>query len=507
VTGRTVILFMVDQLAARWLEVAGDGVVHLPHFDALRAEGVTFTQAFSTNPVCAPARASIATGLSNEAHGVTECGYDLDPATPTFMQALQGNGWRTGGFGKLHFLTQIEDVTPDYRPYGFDEVAITEDSRVGAWLDWVQRNHPEHYRAALSTVWMTMTEGLSDYGPDHRDLRAEILAAQRAFPESTSEAYELPFPAEVSQTAWITDRACDFLRSNPDGDLFAQISYVQPHNPFTPPAEFVDRVHVDAIPAPVPAEWMIDRIGYFDQDRYAGPSYDQRDWRRDRRLYFADLAHLDHELGRVRDTLRAAGRLADTLFVFTSDHGELLHDQGLLGKWERHYDPCVRIPMIVSAPGTVAGDRPELVEHTDIAATVYDWAGIAPPTIPRFVRAGDDVPMPILMGRSLLPLLHGRPDTPWRQNILIQSNNSHLDASPRSWARTLRTPQFRFTRYLDGGGEQLFDLLNDPDEQLNLAGDPKWSQVRAELLDALLDRVAADGFPNSPRQLYKIGSW
>lgn len=504
---RTVILFMVDQLAARWLELARTGIVELPNFDALQAEGVTFSRAFSTNPVCAPSRASIATGMSNDSHGVTECGYDLDPATPTFMQALQGAGWHTGGFGKLHFLTQIECVAPDYRPYGFDVLAITEDSRVGEWTDWVKANHPDHYQAALSTVWMTMIEGLSDYGPDHTDLRAEILAAHEAFPDSTSEAYELPFPAEVSQTAWITDRACEFLRSRPVGDLFAQISYVQPHNPFAPPAEFVDRVNVDAIPEPVAAEWMSSRIRYFDQDRYATPSYEPRDWRRDRQLYFADLAHLDHELGRVRETLREAGRLGDTLFIFTSDHGELLHDHGLLGKWERHYDPCVRIPMIVSAPGAVAGERMELVEHTDLAATVYDWTEVEPPTIPRFDRGGDDVQMPLLLGQSLLPLIEARPDTAWRDEILIKSNNSHVDATPRSWARTLRTAQYRFTRYLDGGGEQLFDLKNDPDELHNLAADPAHSRARAELLDALLDRVASDGYPNSPRQLYKIGAW
>ena len=128
---RTVVLFMVDQLAARWLEVAREGVVDLPHLDALRSEGVTFTNAFSTNPVCSPSRASIATGLSNHAHGVSECGYDLDPAVPTFMRALQDGGWRTGAFGKLHFITQIESLQPDYRPYGFDVVCNTEDSRAG----------------------------------------------------------------------------------------------------------------------------------------------------------------------------------------------------------------------------------------------------------------------------------------------------------------------------------------------------------------------------------------
>ncbi|MCM3658588.1 sulfatase-like hydrolase/transferase [Agromyces mediolanus] len=508
---RTIVLLMVDQLAAKWLELARDGIVELPHFDALQAEGATFRNAFSTNPVCSPSRASIATGLANVSHGVTECGYDLDPEVPTFMRGLQRAGWRTGAFGKLHHVTQLEELAPDYTVYGYDVVANTEDLRAGEWIDWVEREHPEHYEAALSTVWMTMSEDLLDYGPEHVDLRARILAAQERFPESTGEAYELPFPAEVSQTAWITDHACAFIADGGERDLFAHISYVQPHNPFAPPAEFVDRVEVDAIPEPVPAEWAERPIPYFAQERYREPSYAQCDWRRQRQLYFADLAHLDHELGRVRRALAEAGRLEGALFLFTSDHGELLHDQGLVGKWERHYDPCIRVPLVVAAPGAVPGPRAELAEHTDLAATVYDWAGVEPPTLPQHTRAGERR-LPMLHGRSLLPSVLGRTggdsaEASARDAVYIQSNNSHVEARTSSWARTVRTERFRFTYYPDGGGEQLFDLVDDPDEQRNLAADPAWRTTRDELFTRLTELIIAEGFPNSPRELYRIGAW
>ncbi|MEV6229972.1 sulfatase-like hydrolase/transferase [Saccharopolyspora shandongensis] len=503
---RTIVLFMVDQLAARWLEVAGQGVVRLPNFEALQAEGVTFERGFSANPVCSPSRASIATGMSHQSHGVSECGYDLDPGVPTFMRELQTAGWRTGGFGKLHFITQIETLTPDYHPYGFDVVCNTEDSRAGEWLDWVAEHHPEHYEAALSTVWMTMSNGLDEYGPDKVDLASAIRRAQERYPESTTEAYELPFPAEVSQTAWITDRACDFIASAGDRDVFAQVSYVQPHNPFAPPAEYVERVDVDAIPEPTPADWMSRPIPYFRQDRYASPSYEQRDWRRERQLYFADLAHLDHELGRIRNALHAAGRVDETLFIFTSDHGELLHDHGLVGKWERHYDACIRIPLIISAPNSAPGRREQLVEHTDITATIYDWAGVRPPAAPLFRRNAADEELPLLHGRSLLPAISD-PAAPGRSAVYVQSNNSHVEVGPSSWARTIRTPQYRYTRYLGNGGEQLFDLLADPDEQHNLANDPSAARIRQQLSDELLELIAAEGFPNSPRQLYKVGTW
>lgn len=504
---RTIVLFMVDQLAAKWLEAAGSGIVDLPNLDALRRDGVVFENMFTTNPVCSPSRANLATGMGAAAHGVGECGYDLDPAVPTFMQALQAAGWHTAAFGKLHFITQVETLRPDYRPYGFDTVCNTEDSRAGEWLDWVRREHPEHYEAAQSTVWMTMVPDLERYGPDRVDLKAQILAAREKYPDSREDAYELPFPAEVSQTAWITDRACEWL-AGVRGDAFAQVSYVQPHNPFAPPAGYAGRVDAAAIPDPLPAAWQENPIPYYRQPRYARATYETRDWRRDRQLYFADLAHLDHELGRVLDALRRAGRDRDAMVVFTSDHGEMLHDQGLLGKWERHYDACIRVPLAITAPGAAPGTRRELVDHTDITATIYDWARVPPPTLPVFVRDRPDRAAPALHGRTLLPLLRGPDPGPgWRRQVIIQSNDSHMDATPAGWARTIRTGRYRYTRHLGGGGEQLFDLREDPGEQRDRARDPGYSGVRDGLLARLADGTAEDAFPTSPRQLFKIDAW
>lgn len=503
--GRAIILIMVDQLAAKWLEAATEcEIVELPNFTAMRTEGANFTRAFTPNPVCSPARASLATGMPTSSHGVSECGYKLDPEVPTFMQGLQSNGWLTGAFGKLHFLPQIAGVAPDYHPYGFDVTQISEDPRAGAWLDWVRDHHPEHYQAAQSTVWMTMVEGLAHYGLDDTDLAAEIRRANQVFPASTEESYVLPFPAEVSQTAWITDRACDFIATAGGRDVFAQISYVQPHNPFSPPAEYVDRVAVEAIPEPIPAEWLDTPIPYYQQERYSEPSYATRDWRRDRQLYFADLAHLDHELGRIRGVLAEQDR-SDALVIFTADHGELLHDHGLLGKWERHYDPCIRVPLIITAPSIKPAVCSALVDLTDIATTIYDWADVPHPCAAER-RHGEIFGFDLLSGRSLLPLLND-PQAPWRDQLLVQSNNSHVEASPRSWARTLRTDRYRFTRHFAGGGEQLFDLTQDPAEQQNLALCRDHDRLRTELLTRLTEQNVIDGYPNSPRQLFQIGAW
>jgi arylsulfatase A-like enzyme len=141
-----IILFMLDQLSAKWLEAARAGACPTPNFDRLAARSTTFTNAFASYPVCCPSRATLATGLTCRQHGVTANGYELDPKLPTFMRLLQQNGWRTGCFGKLHLHPHFAGLHPDYTPYGFDVTHITEDPRGGEWLDWIQTEHPKHHR-------------------------------------------------------------------------------------------------------------------------------------------------------------------------------------------------------------------------------------------------------------------------------------------------------------------------------------------------------------------------
>ena len=161
------------------------------------------------------------------------------------MRALQKVGWRTGAFGKVHFRPHYESVNHDSRPYGFDVTThVTEDDRGGEWLDWVEKEHPEHYENVLSTAWGNVPD-FSNYGPGRIDLKSRIekirSRAKRAtdkFTNNTDWAYTLSFPEEITQTSWITARALDFISETPEErSSFAQISYVSPHPPFCPPED------------------------------------------------------------------------------------------------------------------------------------------------------------------------------------------------------------------------------------------------------------------------------
>lgn len=484
--GRTILLVVVDSLSARWLEAAWDGVVELPNLAALRDGGAVFRRAFTVEPVCTPARASLLTGLRPGAHGARDTGYRLDPGLPTVAGLLRDAGWRTGAFGKLHLAPQLSGEAPDTDGYGFDVAAVSEDSRVGGWLDWVRAAHPAHLEAALSTVWMTDAAAIAA----DPELSAEIRAARAMHPEVRGRSYLLPLPAELSQSAWIAERACDFLRAAPAArDVFAYVGFVQPHDPASPPADCVPRVAVDRIPAPVPAPDPPHTMGT------ASPP--DGDWRQDRTYYFADLAHLDDQLGRLRAALRESGRDRDALIVFTADHGDLLHDHGLVGKGEVHYDGAIRVPLVVHGADGARGERPELVDTTDVAPTLLDWAGVAAPTLP--VWPGGDL-LPVLPGRSL----EGHPG---RDAVYVERSAMQADGSLVGWSRTIRTDRYRFTVHLGGRGRRLYDLVDDPDETRDLADDPAHRDVVADLTARLLELVAADAQPVPPRGLYRVGAW
>jgi arylsulfatase len=508
-----VLLFMVDQLSARWLEAAWSGVCPTPNIDALRARGTSFTQVITSNPVCCPTRATMATGLTTRGHGVLENGYSLDPALPTFMRTLQENSWRTGALGKVHFFPHFAGFYPDYKQFGFDVTHITEDGRGGEWLDWVEANHPEHFESVLATIWPSKIPEYAAYGPDKVDLRSRIEAIRKEFdfatpefPQNNGHAYTLPFPEEVSQTNWITGHALDFLRETSDGQpFFAQISYVQPHSPFHPPGEYMQYVDPERIPEPAPAEWVDDPHAPHELKRRT-PQMPEN-WRYQRHCYFADIVHLDRQLGIVMDQLEKSGRLDDTYILFFSDHGELFYDHGFTAKEEKHYDACIRVPLIVAGPGLSQGlIRDELVQLEDICPTILDMTDQRLPIMP---KTGPYLPIPaeeipILPGRSMLPLCRGEAVEGWRNAAYCESYNRIDAAHPQQWARTVRTDRFRYTFYPEDG-EQLFDLKNDPDEQHNLVANPEFAAIREGLRDQLMTLIVMQDYPKTRRSLFALG--
>ena len=508
-----IVLFIVDQLSAKWLEGGSALACPTPNFDRLRRAGVTFTNAYASNPVCCAARATLATGLTSRGHGVLQNGYRLNPALPTVMKTLQDDGWQTGAFGKIHYEPHYRGFDTDYRPYGFDVVHNTEDSRGGEWLDWIEEAYPEHYEAALATVWPTSIPAFAAYGPRKTDLASRIRQIRKSFswgtdkyPNGTRQYYVLPFPEQLSQTAWTTARALNFLENaDPARPVYAHISYVQPHAPSCPPADYMDRIDLSHIPQPAPPTWVDDphaphcfRESHFQVETTA--------WRDRRHYYLADVAHLDHQLGLVVAALQNSGRWQESVLVFLSDHGDLLYDHGFFGKAERHYDACVRVPLIMAGPGLKQGHRCDaFVQLEDIVPTFLDLARLPQPQLSVQGQQLSGEIVPSLPGASLLPWCRGETPGGWRDAVYIESYNNTNSRLPQNWARTVRTREWRYTLYPGQTGEQLFRLSDDADETRNMAADADYAGIRRAMRDRLLEAVILQDYPHPARDLYALG--
>ena len=322
----------------------------------------------------------------------------------------------------------------------------------------------------------------------------------------------LQFAAKLSVVgiftlAEITQHALDFIGATAsERPLYAHISYVQPHGPKCPPGDYMRHVDADKIPDPVPAEWHgdPDAPGYFRDKKPARP----KNARYQRHCYFADIVHLDRQLGRVTEALEKAGRLDNTYLILLADHGELLLDHGFSGKEERHYDACIRVPMVVAGPGLSQGvTRDDFVQHEDICPTVLDMTDqrLTPmPTMGGYLKMEADE-LPILPGRSMLPLCRGEQVDDWRSAAYCESYNPIWSNDVGDWARTIRTADYRYTFYPNGNGEQLFDLKNDPDEQRNLFNDPAHADVRRDLRDQLLELIVLQDYPKTRRECFALG--
>lgn len=511
---KNIVFFMVDQLSAKWLELAiQKDVCPLPNIKKMMDRGTYFNNAISSNPVCCPTRATIATGRTTRSHGVLENGYKLDPNMQTFMHVLQDNDYTTGAFGKLHFRPHYESLHPDYKPYGFDVTHITEDGRGGEWLDEIIEKHPEHLDDILATIWASKIPEFKEYGKDKLDLQTRIQEIRQnydwtteEFPDNVMGANTQKFPKEISQTAWITRHALNFLNeTDKDKPIFAHISYVQPHGPYNTPPEYMQYVDESKIPEPIVAEWFGDETApkYFHSKKPG-----QQNHHYYRKCYFADLVYLDEQLSKIVDCLKEIGRYENTLMIFLADHGELLGDHGFYSKAERHYDACIRVPFIVAGENMGDGKvHNGFVQHEDICPTVLDFANCSLEPLP---FKNNEWAFPIekrslTYGKSLLPICKGKDETE-RKYAYSESYNNIGSMSYLDWARTIRSKEYRYTYYPDFSGDQLFDLVNDPDETVNLAYDPKFDSVKRELKDNLMEFIIRQDYPKTPRDMFGLGA-
>jgi arylsulfatase len=212
--------------------------------------------------------------------------------------------------------------------------------------------------------------------------------------------------------------------------------------------------------------------------------------------YFGLIEMLDDQVGRVLEALRSSGLEDETVVMFVADHGEALGDHGMWGKGPYHFDGVIRVPFLVRWPGhTSPGSVHEgVVSFLDLAPTILDVTGVPIPEGP--VPAVPEAPgaPPAWPGRSLVPVLDGCQTSD--SDALVEMDEDYLGFK----MRTLVTQRYRLTCYSGQPYGELFDLLDDPNEEHNLWDDASRRSLRDDLRLRLLDKIMETDI-SVPRQL------
>jgi len=403
-----------DQWRAQATGYAGDPNVRTPNIDRLAAESVNFVNAVAGCPVCSPWRASLMTGQYPLTHGVFVNDVPLSGRAVSLAEACRTAGYRTAYIGKWHLDGRGRgNVTPPERRRGFE-----------FWkaLECTHDYHHSRYYAGDSDAPLTW---------DGYDAFAQ------------------------------TEEACRYIRERAEGGPFLLVlSWGPPHAPYdTAPAAY---------------------RGLYDPDRLLlranVPEGSAAGARRDLAGYYAHCTALDACVGRLRETIAAAGIDARTIFLFTSDHGDMLGSQGQAKK-QRPWEESIRVPFLLRYPdglGDAGRDVEKIVDAPDIMPTLLRLAGVA---VPQTVEGAD-----------LSAFARGEPPPPDDAALIMCAHpfGQFLRSQGGREYRGVQTARYTYVRDLNGPW-LLYDNRRDPFQLDNLCRDPKMAGVRADL-EALLRR-------------------
>ncbi len=460
-----------DQQRYDTLHALGNSCIRTPNLDALIGEGVAFTRAYCQSPICTPSRSSFLTGLYPSMIHVNRNGNAFfPPGVPLITRTLADAGFDCGLSGKLHLSAchgRVEQRPDDgYRVFQWSHHPKPEPF-------WPTRQH--HYQ-----------QWLADKGVDWDSAYGGVAPEGSA----TQETYRAGIAARYHQTTWCAEVAVDFIRQAHQDPWLMSVNPFDPHPPFDPPPEYLERMDVAAMPLPLfdaddlESHENFTGVAHQTLDPVAPEGYDAR---RMVAAYYAQIELLDDQVGRMLAALDETGQRDDTIVIFTSDHGEMLGDHGLLLKGCRFYEGAVHVPLIVSWPGHFQGGllSSALVELVDLAPTILEATGL---------------PLPERMhGRSLLQLLQGKAAPNLHRSFVRCEYHDALKHPLDSHANMIYDGHFKLCLYHGQPKGELYDLDTDPHEFRNLWDNCEFYPVRWRLTKELFDGLMLSTDEGQPR--------
>lgn len=490
-TGLNFLLITSDQ--QHWMTMGyNDSTIKTPNLNRLAERGVVFDRAYCPNPTCTPTRASLVTGQLPSQHGAYALGTKLPEDSRTIGHELSDAGYRTALVGKAHFqpfegnrqFPSLEasptlhdlDFWKNFSGpfYGFEHIELA-------------RNHGDEAHVGQHYV-LWMEEKLIEQGKDPKSWREWFRK-----PTGTSESQygKWNIPEEFHLNIWIAERTNRLLEqyTNKHEAFFIWSSFFDPHPPYLVPGKWAEMYDPDEMNVPdivegelvdMPEIYRMTQEKGADWDKYkdnkemwsAGFQYhvtSERKRRKDMAVYYGQISMMDHYIGMILDKIDSLGIADKTVIVFTSDHGNVYGQHGLVKKGPFMYEDLVKVPMIVSCPGTIPqGKRNNSLQSLiDYAPSFLGFAGIEKPGYMTGVDQSD-------VWKDSIDNL--------RDYVIVENHQQPFSL----YQKQLVTKRYKLTVYMNAEYGELFDLENDPNELNNLWDKEDYSSIKNQLIHKLL---------------------
>lgn len=440
------VLFIIsDDLTSTALSCYGNDVCQTPNIDALAAEGMRFTRAYCQATYCGPSRASFLSGYYPHATGVL--GYKSPRPQigdrQTWPQAFKDAGYYTARVSKIYHMGV---------PGGIETGGDGADDA----LSWIERfNSPgPEWKAA----------GVGETLEGNPDGSRPVVGG------NTFVVVEAEGGDEVHSDGKTAAKASDLIREKCEQPFWLGVGFVRPHVPFVSPANYFEPFKPFSklsLPERVEGDWNdIPKLGI----NYKTSVNMKMDLRRQRKAiggYYASVAYMDAQVGKVMTALRESGKADNTIVVFTSDHGYHLGEHDFWAKVSLR-DESSQVPLIIKVPGKDPGVCNSLVEMLDLYPTIGNLCGI---NVPEHVQ-----------GKDISKML----DDP--------SHTVHefaFSVAPMRKGFLIRTDRWAYIQYKEdaSGGMELFDMESDPKQFTNLATSAEHQSIVAAMKQILKSKL------------------
>ncbi len=436
-----VLFIIADDLTATAVSAYENKVCKTPNIDKLASEGVQYSKAYCQYPVCGPSRASFMSGYYPNA--TTTFGYvsgreNIGTDRDTWTQLFKKNGYYTARVSKIYHMGVPIDI----------ELGSNGQDDEASWTERFNSQGPE---------WKAVGDAeLVQGNPDGKIERkgGNVMTIVKADGDDM-----------VHSDGKTAEKASELIRQHKDEPFFIAVGFVRPHVPFVAPKSYFDPYPFEAIimPEKVEGDWDdIPKRGI----NYVTSVNGQMSLEQEKKAvaaYYASVAYMDKQVGKVLNTLKEEGLEDNTIVIFTSDHGFHLGEHNFWMKVSLH-EESVRVPLIIKVPGKKPAVCNSFAELVDLYPTISELAGL---------KTSEHI-----QGKSLTGTLDD-PATKVRDMAFSVSQGGRTFL--------IRTDDYAYIQYDEdaGAGMELFDMKKDPKQYTNLAHKPEYQEVVKEYQEKL----------------------